>query len=127
MKKRTGKKYNCIAIIGNGFDVQHGLNSRYTDFIAATDSSVFDPFKKHYIDYLGDDDKWSSFEEAIDRLSCICYHEQFEDGTNIVTTKDTNAIADELQKNSAKQVRSIHSKESNLAEIFLSLTGRELK
>jgi len=51
----------------------------------------------------------------------------FEDGTNIVTTKDTNAIADELQKNSAKQVRSIHSKESNLAEIFLSLTGRELK
>lgn len=98
MKKRTGKKYNCIAIIGNGFDVQHGLNSRYTDFIAATDSSVFDPFKKHYIDYLGDDDKWSSFEEAIDRLSCICYHEQFEDGTNIENIdKDIAQINEEFK------------------------------
>ena len=83
MKVRTDKRYTRIAIIGNGFDIQHGLQSKYSDFVQATDFKVFDLFKKYYIDYLCDDDQWNSFEEAIEKLSITCYHKQFEDVKNM--------------------------------------------
>ena len=51
----------------------------------------------------------------------------YEDEKELVVKKDTEAIVKALQKNNKKKIQSIHSQEPNLAEIFLSLTGRELK
>lgn len=51
----------------------------------------------------------------------------YEDEKEIIVKKDTDAIVKALQKNNKKKIQSIHSQEPNLAEIFLSLTGRELK
>ena len=51
----------------------------------------------------------------------------YEDEKEITVKKDTDAIVKALQKNNKKKIQSIHSQEPNLAEIFLSLTGRELK
>ena len=50
----------------------------------------------------------------------------FEDNTEVIVDKDNESIIKSLKDNS-KKVLSIHSLEPNLAEIFLSLTGRELK
>lgn len=50
----------------------------------------------------------------------------FEDNTEVTVDKDNDSIIKSLKDNS-KKVLSIHSLEPNLAEIFLSLTGRELK
>ena len=51
----------------------------------------------------------------------------YDDGKEVVVKKDAQAIIKALQKNEKKTIQSIHSQEPNLAEIFLSLTGRELK
>ncbi len=50
----------------------------------------------------------------------------FEDNTEIIVKKDNDSIINSL-KDKSKKVLSIHSLEPNLAEIFLSLTGRDLK
>lgn len=55
-----------------------------------------------------------------------CVKITFEDNTEITVNKDNKSIINSL-KNNSKKVLSIHSLEPNLAEIFLSLTGRELK
>lgn len=51
----------------------------------------------------------------------------FEDGSEVLVTKDADSIAKALGEHSSSKIKSIHSKEANLAEIFLSLTGRELR
>ncbi len=58
---------------------------------------------------------------AKDEVSII-----YEDGTVEVMEKNADAIGEALKKNQQK-IRAIHSHEANLAEIFLSLTGRELR
>lgn len=50
----------------------------------------------------------------------------FENEKNITIKKDADSIIQALKENSESKVKSIHSQEPNLAEIFLSLTGREL-
>jgi len=49
----------------------------------------------------------------------------YTDGSVVTVKKDAESIKNAL--NSDMQIRSIHSQESNLADIFLDLTGRELK
>lgn len=51
----------------------------------------------------------------------------FEDNKVITTDKDISSIVKCLRENSKKKLKSIHSQEPNLAEIFLRLTGRDLK
>lgn len=51
----------------------------------------------------------------------------FEDDTELTVKKDMNSLIEILKDNSGNSIKSIHSQEPNLAEIFLSLTGRELK
>ena len=51
----------------------------------------------------------------------------FEDDMEITVKKDMNSLMEILKDNSGNTIKSIHSQEPNLAEIFLSLTGRELK
>lgn len=51
----------------------------------------------------------------------------FEDDTEITVKKDMNSLMEILKEHSDNTIKSIHSQEPNLAEIFLSLTGRELK
>ena len=51
----------------------------------------------------------------------------FEDDTVVTAKKDADSIIEALKANAGKKMKSIHSQESNLAEIFLGLTGRELK
>ncbi|MBQ9765699.1 MAG: ABC transporter ATP-binding protein [Lachnospiraceae bacterium] len=51
----------------------------------------------------------------------------YEDGNAITVDKDAASIVAALSSDNLAKIRAIHSHESDLAEIFLSLTGRELK
>ena len=51
----------------------------------------------------------------------------FENNETITTEQNSESIINVLNKNTKQKIKSIHSVEPNLAEIFLSLTGRDLK
>ena len=48
-------------------------------------------------------------------------------GKEVEVSKDAKQLMQVLKENSSLGLRAIHSEEANLAQIFLSLTGRELK
>lgn len=57
-----------IVIVGNGFDVNHGLPSRYADFKAwfcSNDKGLYD-FLERYIDVAGD--WWNDFEKSLSEI-----------------------------------------------------------
>lgn len=57
-----------IVIVGNGFDVNHGLPSRYADFktwLCTNDKELFD-FLERYIDVAGD--WWNDFERSLSEI-----------------------------------------------------------
>lgn len=98
-----GNKLHLI-IIGNGFDIAHGINSRYSDFYAYLESyeivpkPLFPEFpkfldinsissedtKKHALledleKYIPSEDLWSCFEESLGNLD---YEQLKEDNSN---------------------------------------------
>jgi hypothetical protein len=53
-----------LYIIGNGFDIHHGISSRYSDFkdyVENNDQELFDTLEK----YFNTDELWSDFEETL--------------------------------------------------------------
>jgi len=75
-----------LIIIGNGFDLYHGLNSRYSDFR----KWLYDNYNDYYVDimyynkhgYFGEllDENWSNIENALDLNYEIIY--QSNDSSN---------------------------------------------
>lgn len=58
---------DTLYIIGNGFDLHHGMKSRFCDFknyLVEEDSCLL----KKLEDYFGSDDLWSDFEETLANL-----------------------------------------------------------
>src|SRR4051794_30455176 len=56
-----------LYIIGNGFDLHHGLKSRYWNFRAYVVDKDNDLVEK-LEEYFGDDALWSDFEETLSYL-----------------------------------------------------------
>lgn len=80
-KKRVRKSY-CAAIIGNGFDMAHGLKTGYGDFVKAQNQDAFSEYKAFLTKYCSDAEGWSSFEERINELTYNCYRHSFDDTQN---------------------------------------------
>jgi hypothetical protein len=53
-----------LYIIGNGFDIQHGLKSRFRDFKEYLDSKAGNLAEK-LEEYFDGDALWSDFEETL--------------------------------------------------------------
>jgi len=71
-----------LLIIGNGFDLSHGLHTCYNDFkeyLYETDSVLYDLLKNKMSDFL-----WSNFEEDLGYLDfsdeISYYYREIEDG-----------------------------------------------
>ncbi|WP_312355752.1 bacteriophage abortive infection AbiH family protein [Aminipila sp.] len=62
--------YKRLIIVGNGFDLFHGINSRYYDF----QNFVYENASRDFIDsiekYIPPEDLWYQFEEALGHLDC---------------------------------------------------------
>ena len=71
--------YKSLAIVGNGFDLQLGIKSRFVDFANSVHFPELDDFKKLCDDLVTDDDTvdttrieyWSSFEERINQITYV--------------------------------------------------------
>jgi len=72
-----------LYIIGNGFDLQHGIKSRYWDFKEYLDEEDYELVEK-LEEYFGSDALWSDFEETLAYLDteqivdeCMNYLESY--------------------------------------------------
>ena len=57
-----------LFIIGNGFDIHHGINSRYSDYrewLKEYNFDLYDKLCRLYDSAEDDDDWWNSFEPQI--------------------------------------------------------------
>lgn len=70
---------NALAIVGNGFDIAHGLRTGYPQFIAALPSDAFDSFRGLVEKYCVETKSWTKFEERINDLTLSCFHNAYND------------------------------------------------
>lgn len=68
-----------LAIIGNGFDMAHGLKTSYRDFVYSQNHELFKEYYQFLKKYCGEDPHWYSFEERINDLSMKCFQCLYDD------------------------------------------------
>ena len=97
---RFARRSRCIAIVGNGFDMAHGLKTGYNDFVNAQNKDTFSEYKVFLEKYCGNANGWSSFEERINELTYNCYGHSFDDSQNyddvLQDVKRINALFENL-------------------------------
>lgn len=74
--KKHRRSARCLAIIGNGFDLAHGLKTTYWDFVTATGMDFFAAFRNLLVEYCGTDLKWYEFENRISELTLQCFQRE---------------------------------------------------
>jgi hypothetical protein len=77
-----------LYIIGNGFDLHHGLSTSYTDFehhLKTHHIQLLDSLNKYYFIAGNDQNLWSKFEENLanlDKDGLVDYLSEYYDGTS---------------------------------------------
>src|ERR1035437_297124 len=72
--RRRRKRPSQLIIVGNGFDIYHGIPSRYVQFreyLRQQDETVFDVLEKYL--YLEGDDEWNHLESNLANLTLMNY------------------------------------------------------
>lgn len=61
---------NCLYIIGNGFDIHHGLKTNYSDFCTylKINNTAFYEYIDKYIDFGDPNNLWEDFENDLSKL-----------------------------------------------------------
>jgi len=65
------KKTNKLYIIGNGFDLHHGINTSYksfADYLKEKNSDLYSTLESYFMYPAGDNDLWCHFEENLANL-----------------------------------------------------------
>lgn len=102
-----------LAIIGNGFDLAHGLKTSYLNFVTTTGMDFFSDFRDLLIEYCGTDLNWYEFERRISELTIQCFYREMDEDPTVAA----RAQADLQRIN--EQFRIFHRK---LADYLLSVT-----
>ena len=72
-------KFKTLAIVGNGFDLNHGYHTSFFDFVQNTKHSSLDDFKNLCAD-INTIKTWYNFEENINKLSRKLFELRIIDG-----------------------------------------------
>lgn len=101
MKKRK-KAYRSLAIIGNGFDLNHGLPTGFDAFSSLLPVTISEKFKKFLSDYCVVTKHWSDFEDAIAKLSESCllrsYNDAYDYEQVLQDIDELNTLFEEIRK-----------------------------
>ena len=133
-----------LNIIGNGFDLYHGLPSRYQDFaiwLIENDIELFENIGKYYdvdsyiieregadyevVGYRVDDMFWSQFENKLGELNPLSFEDQLiddlglenEDPVSIIDEVDANDIAEDIKLRFSEWVRNTLDNNNNYIKI----------
>lgn len=105
---------DCLAIIGNGFDMAHDLKTGYNHFINAQDSNAFSEYKAFLQKYCCNVKEWGLFEERINELTYNCFCNCFDDTENDVDLlqdiKRINTFFENLNWNLLKYLAEVITK-----------------
>lgn len=78
----TIENRKTLYIIGNGFDLHHGISSKYTDFqqwLLSNGYSSFEEQLEFIFQRTRDIDLWSDFERALGAYDCDSLYHEFAD------------------------------------------------
>lgn len=78
-----------LIIVGNGFDLAHGLNTRYSDFYNTLSEDVKLKWENTYLPAAELIDNWCDFEENILMISQTWFDSYFEKASTGQDTKET--------------------------------------
>ena len=81
IRAKHRKTYRTLAIIGNGFDLNHHYATGYNSFIEATNSKSLDLFKE-YCAQNNNITTWYLFEDNINRLTQDLFFESIKNSYN---------------------------------------------
>lgn len=85
-----------IAIVGNGFDLVHGYNTKYEDFIKNTEAKTLDTFRS-FCDGKSID-KWYEFERTIEELTSQFFQSSMSDSEDYFANRKELAKLNECFK-----------------------------
>ena len=114
-KKKKQNKYNCLAIIGNGFDLAHDYKTSFGDFVKYSNSTEFETFRTHLKTYCGSDENWSDLETRIEELTLRVFIENISDDTDTAHSdiKKINETFEKLHNDLACYLLTETSKKSS--------------
>lgn len=102
-----------LIIVGNGFDIAHGLKTTYKDFVNAVNDPILDEFRilVNNLNSQNEEEKsWFSFEENIERLAISIYEKNFS----------SDLFNYEEIENQMKEYNSLYLNISNLLYEYLN-------
>ena len=79
------KNSSTIALIGNGFDLAHGLRTDYMSFVKHNKNESIELFK--YYCQMQDISSWTCFEDCINTLSLKLFQEYINNGKSLYESK----------------------------------------
>lgn len=80
-----------LYLIGNGFDIHHGINSSYSDYrewLKGYDFYLYDKLCRLYDSAEDDDDWWNSFEQHLSAISFDYINRVYQDYGPIYGSED---------------------------------------
>lgn len=77
--KSKNTNYHTLAIIGNGFDLNHDYKTRYYDFSQSTNDLALKNFKSYCENEKDSITNWYDFEENVSKISTALFSKQFEE------------------------------------------------
>ena len=98
-----------LAIIGNGFDLAHGLKTSYYDFVCAQKEGTFKNYNDFLKRYGNGSQHWYSFEDRIDEISMQCfqclYDDQYDYNEVLHDTDQINQLFKDIKGHLLKYLR----------------------
>lgn len=101
--------YKELMIIGNGFDLNHGLKTKYSDFVVANeDSKVLKKFEELANKYI---ETWYDFESVIQHIHQTEWQKFIGSDTALFTDVEINKFEDKIKKHNYlfEEVRQLFS------------------
>jgi hypothetical protein len=100
---------NTLYILGNGFDLWHGLPTRYSDFYVFA-STTLDELENYYSFDLHDHEPWHDFEKALgsfDSENFFDHYNEVDISSDHFRPKDLYGLEDELAEQTEIHVSTV--------------------
>lgn len=89
---------NDLVIVGNGFDLNHGLDTSYRSFYNSLPKDLKDKWKNYMEKYEIPHETWSNFEDIIGNVTRECFYRYINTYVNDKTERERNDDTSQYKK-----------------------------